>query len=40
VKHETKMAVTIGPVEFINRVVKRDEKGELFSLPPYQRRVP
>ena len=30
---------TIGPVEFIDKVIKRDEKGEPFSLAPYQRRV-
>jgi len=30
---------TIGPVEFIDRVIKRDEKGEPFRLAPYQRRV-
>ncbi len=29
----------IGPVEFIDKVIKRDEKGEPFSLAPYQRRV-
>jgi hypothetical protein len=29
----------LNPVAFINRVIKRDEKGERFSLPPYQRRV-
>jgi len=28
---------TISPVEFIDRVIKRDEKGEPFSLAPYQR---
>jgi hypothetical protein len=30
---------TISPVEFIDRVIKRDEKGEPFTLAPYQRRV-
>lgn len=30
---------TIAPVEFIDRVIKLDEKGEPFSLAPYQRRV-
>jgi hypothetical protein len=30
---------TIGPVEFIDRVIKRDEKGEPFPLTRYQRRV-
>jgi phage terminase large subunit-like protein len=30
---------TIGAVEFIDRVIKLDEKGEPFSLAPYQRRV-
>ena len=30
---------TIGPVEFIDRVMKRDKKGEPFALAPYQRRV-
>lgn len=34
-----KSSATIGPVEFIDRVIKRDEKGEPFSLAPYQRRV-
>jgi len=29
----------IGPVEFIDRVIKRDDKGEPFSLAPYQLRV-
>jgi len=27
---------TIGPLEFIDRVIKRDEKGQPFSLAPYQ----
>ena len=30
---------TIAPVEFIDRIIKFDEKGEPFSLQPYQRRV-
>jgi len=30
---------TIGPVDFIDRVIKRDEKGQPFILAPYQRRV-
>jgi len=30
---------TINPVEFIDRVIKHDEKGEPFTLAPYQRRV-
>jgi hypothetical protein len=30
---------TIGPVEFIDRLIKHDEKGEPFSLAKYQRRV-
>ena len=30
---------TIARVEFIDRVIKLDEKGEPFSLAPYQRRV-
>lgn len=30
----------LSPVEFIDRVFKRDENGESFSLTPYQRRVP
>lgn len=30
---------TIAPVEFIDRVIKLDEKGEPFSLAPYHRRV-
>jgi hypothetical protein len=30
---------TIGPVEFIDRVIKLDEKGEPFRLASYQRRV-
>jgi phage terminase large subunit-like protein len=30
---------TVGPVEFIDRVIKRDEKGEPFTLAPYQRQV-
>ena len=29
---------TIGPVEFIDWVIKRDEKGQQFTLAPYQRR--
>ena len=29
---------TIGPVEFIDRVINHDEKGESFSLAKYQRR--
>jgi hypothetical protein len=29
----------ISPVEFIDRVIKRDEKGQQFTLAPYQRRV-
>jgi hypothetical protein len=33
------MKPTIGPVEFIDRVIKHDEKGEPFSLAAYQRRV-
>jgi hypothetical protein len=36
-KRQTKP--TIGPVEFIERFIKRDEKGEPFTLAPYQRRV-
>jgi len=28
---------TISPVEFIDRVIKREEKGEPFSLSPFQR---
>jgi len=28
-----------GPVEFIDRVIKRDGKGEPFSLAPYQHHV-
>src|SRR5215472_1487288 len=34
-----KSKTTIGPVEFIHRVIKRDEKGEPFTLAAYQRRV-
>ena len=34
-----KSKTTIGPVEFIDRVIKRDEKGEPFTLARYQRRV-
>jgi len=30
---------TIGPVEFIDRVIERDEKGEPFRLVAYQRQV-
>jgi phage terminase large subunit-like protein len=30
---------TISPVDFIDRVIRLDEKGEPFSLAPYQRRV-
>ena len=30
---------TIGAVEFIDRVIKCDEKGQAFTLAPYQRRV-
>jgi hypothetical protein len=30
---------TSGPVEFIDKVIRRDEKGEAFRLAPYQRRV-
>jgi phage terminase large subunit-like protein len=30
---------TVSPVEFIDRVIKLDEKGEPFKLAPYQRRV-
>jgi hypothetical protein len=30
---------SIVAVEFIDRVIKLDEKGEPFSLAPYQRRV-
>jgi len=33
-KHQSKP--TISPVEFIDRVIKRDEKGEPFSLAPYE----
>ena len=29
----------IGPVEFIDRIIKREEKGERFTLAAYQRRV-
>ena len=31
--------LTIGPVEFIDRIIKRDERGEPFTLAAYQRRV-
>jgi len=34
-----KSKTTIGPVEFIHRVIKHDEKGEPFALAAYQRRV-
>ena len=30
---------TIAPVEFIDRVIKLDEKGEPWQLAPYQRKV-
>ena len=30
---------TIGPVEFVDRIIKCDEKGEPFRLAPYQRHV-
>jgi hypothetical protein len=30
---------TVTPVQFIDRVIKLDEKGEPFTLAPYQRRV-
>jgi phage terminase large subunit-like protein len=30
---------TVSPVEFIDKVIKLDEKGEPFRLAPYQRRV-
>jgi len=30
---------TIGPVEFIDRVIERDEKGQPFRLAAYQRQV-
>lgn len=30
---------TIGPVEFIDRIIKHDERGEPFTLAAYQRRV-
>jgi len=30
---------TLGAVEFIDKVIRRDEKGEPFTLAPYQRRV-
>ncbi len=30
---------TISPVEFIENVIRRDEKGEPFRLAAYQRRV-
>jgi len=30
---------TVGPVEFIDRVIRLDEKGEPWTLAPYQRRI-
>ena len=38
-KHmKRKSQSTINAVEFIDRVIRLDEKGEPFSLSPYQRR--
>src|SRR5215470_10811222 len=37
--NKRKSRSTIGPVEFIDRVIKNGEKGEPFRLAPYQRRV-
>ena len=34
-----KSSTTLGPIKFIDPVIKRDEKGEPFSSAPYQRRV-
>ena len=39
-KHETPIeAAQRGPVEFIDKVISHDEKGEPFRLAPYQRHV-
>src|SRR5215467_5219748 len=36
-KRQSKL--TIGPVEFIDKVIRLNEKGEPWALSPYQRRV-